>query len=51
MATQREAFSVFVALQFVVVSVILLVLLPLNVVAPLIPLCLVFAFALFKYRS
>ncbi|MGA9399904.1 hypothetical protein [Haladaptatus sp.] len=50
MATQREAFSVFVALQFVV-SAVLLVLLPLNVVAPIIPLFLVFSFGLYKYRS
>ncbi|WP_190303692.1 hypothetical protein [Haladaptatus sp. R4] len=51
MATQREAFSVFVALQFVVVSAVLLVLLPLDVVAPIIPLFLVFSFGLYKYRS
>jgi hypothetical protein len=51
MANPVDAVSVIVALEFVVMSVILLLLVPLEVAAPIIPLLLVFLIALQLYRS
>jgi hypothetical protein len=51
MTTPADAVSVIVALEFVVMSVILLLLVPLEVAAPIIPLLLVFLIALQLYRS
>lgn len=51
MTSPAEAVSVMVALEFVVMSAILLLLVPLEVAAPVIPLLLVFLIALQQYRS
>lgn len=51
MANIPEVISVLVALEFVVMSAIVLVLVPLEVAAPLIPLLLVFLVALHLYRT
>jgi hypothetical protein len=51
MAHPAELLSVLVALEFVVMSAVLLLLVPLDVAAPLIPLLLVFLLALQSYRS
>lgn len=51
MPRPADAISLLVALEFVVVSAVLLLLLPLEVAAPIIPLFLVFLVALQLYRS
>ncbi|MFC6989116.1 hypothetical protein ACFQJD_11100 [Haloplanus sp. GCM10025708] len=51
MATRFEVLSVLVALEFVVMSAVVLLLLPLEVAAPLVPLVLVFSVALLVSRS
>ena len=51
MADPAEVISVLVVLEFVVMSAVLLLLVPLEVAAPLIPLFLVFLVALHLYRS
>lgn len=51
MADPADVVSVLVALEFVVVSVVVLLLVPLDVAAPLVPLLLVFLLALHTYRS
>jgi hypothetical protein len=51
MTSPVDAVSVIVALEFVVLSVLLLLLAPLEVAAPIIPLLLVFLIALQRYRS
>lgn len=51
MATPAEVVSVLVALEFVVMSALVLLLVPFEVAAPLIPLLLVFLIALHLYRS
>jgi hypothetical protein len=51
MTSPVNAISVIVALEFVLMSVILLLLVPLEVAAPIIPLLLVFLIALKLYRS
>lgn len=51
MAAPAEAISVLLALEFVVMSAIVLLLVPLEAAAPLIPLLLVFLIALHLYRS
>lgn len=51
MANPAEVISVLVALEFVVLSAVVLLLVPLEVAAPVIPLLLVFLVALQLYRS
>lgn len=51
MANPVEVISVLMVLEYVVMSAIVLLLVPLNVAAPLIPLLLVFLIALQMYRS
>lgn len=51
MVRPAEIISVLVAVEFVVMSAIVLLLAPLEVAAPLIPLLLVFLIALQLYRS
>ena len=51
MANPAEVISVLVALEFVVLSAVVLLLIPLEVAAPVIPLLLVFLIALQLYRS
>ena len=51
MATPADAVSVLVAVEFVVMSSIVLLLVPLKAAAPLLPLLLVFLIALQLYRS
>ncbi|WP_458209338.1 hypothetical protein [Haladaptatus sp. NG-SE-30] len=51
MANPVEAVSVLVALEFVVMSAVVLLLVPFEIAAPLIPLLLVFLIALQLYRS
>jgi hypothetical protein len=46
-----ETVSVLVAVEFVVLSAVVLLLLPVEVAAPLVPLLLVFLLALHLYRS
>jgi hypothetical protein len=46
-----DVVSVLVALEFVVMAALLLLLVPLDVAAPLLPLALVFVLALLAYRS
>lgn len=50
MASPADAISVMVAVEFVVLSAIVLFLVPFDVAAPLIPLLLVFLIALQVYR-
>lgn len=50
MDSQFELVSVLVAAQYVLVAGIVFLLLPFDVVAPALPLALVFLFALHKYR-
>lgn len=51
MTTRFDTLSVLVALEFVVMATVVLVLVPLEVAAPLVPLLLVLLLALLKYRS
>lgn len=51
MANPAEVISLLVALEFVVLSAVVLLLVPLEVAAPVIPLLLVFLIALQLYRS
>ncbi|SEL13901.1 hypothetical protein [Haloferax larsenii] len=51
MANPAEVLSLFVVLEFVIMSAVVLVLVPLEVAAPIIPLLLVFLVVLQKYRS
>lgn len=51
MANPAEVISVLVALEFVVMSAVVLLLVPLEIAAPIIPLLLVFLIALQMYRS
>ena len=51
MPDQAELFGVLMALKFVAVAAIVLLLVPLEVAAPIIPLFLVLLFALHRYRS
>lgn len=51
MVPPADIVSVLVALEFVVMSAVVLLLAPLEVAAPLIPLLLVFVIALLRYRS
>lgn len=51
MANPAEVVSVLVALEFVVMSAVVLLLVPLEIAAPIIPLLLVFLIALQMYRS
>lgn len=51
MARPSEVVSVLVALEFVVMAVVVLLLVPLEVALPLVPLLLVFLVALQSYRS
>lgn len=51
MPSPPEAVSLLVVLEFVVVSAVLLLLVPLEVAAPIVPLFLVFLVALQLYRS
>ena len=51
MAPPADTVSVLVALEFVVMSAVVLLLAPLEVAAPLISLLLVFVIALLRYRS
>ncbi|WP_255151308.1 hypothetical protein [Halorarius halobius] len=46
-----ELASLLVAAEFVVLSVVLLVVVPFEVAAPVVPLLLVFMLALWRYRS
>lgn len=51
MADQADVLSVLVALGFVVPSVIVLLLVPFEAAAPVLPLFLVLAFVLYRYLS
>lgn len=51
MADRTTALSVLIALEFVVVSAVVFLLVPFEVAVPLVPLSLVFLLALLKYRS
>ena len=51
MANPVEVISVLLALEFVLLSAVVLLLVPLEVAAPLVPLLLVFLIALRMYRS
>lgn len=51
MTNSGEVISVLVALEFVVMSAVVLLLVPLEVALPLIPLLLIFLIALQMYRS
>ena len=51
MPDPAETVSVLVAVEFVVLSAVVLLLLPVEVAAPLVPLLLVFLLALHLYRS
>jgi hypothetical protein len=51
MARQWETLSVLVAVEFIVVAGVLFVLVPFEVAAPVVPLCLVLLVALYLYRS
>jgi hypothetical protein len=51
MVEQREPLGVLVALEFVVVAGVVLLLVPFEAAAPLVPLVLVFLVALYLYRS
>jgi hypothetical protein len=51
MPGQLELLRVLVALEFVVVAAVLLLLVPLEAAAPLLPLFLVLLYALVKYGS
>ena len=51
MDTPAQAISVLVVLEFVVMSSIVLLLVPVKAAAPLLPLLLVFLIALQLYRS
>jgi Flp pilus assembly protein TadB len=51
MTDPTDAISLLVALEFVVTTSILLLLVPLDVAAPVIPLAAVFLVALHAYRS
>lgn len=51
MANPAEVVSILVVFEFAVMSAIVLLLVPLDVAAPLVPLLLVFSVALHLYRS
>lgn len=51
MSSPVEVVSVLVALEFVVMAAVVLLLVPFEAAAPLIPLLLVFLIALQMYRS
>lgn len=51
MATQHEALSAIIALQFVAAAAVVFLLVPLEAAAPVLPLFLVLAFALYRYVS
>lgn len=51
MADRSELLSVLIALEFVVVAAVVFLLVPLEVAAPLVPLALVFLFALYEFYS
>ena len=51
MPTPADVLSVLVALEFVVLSAVILLVVPLEAAAPIIPLLLVFLVALQVYRS
>ena len=51
MADPADVVSVLVAVEFVVVSGLVLLLVPLETAAPIVPLLLVFLIALYLYRS
>ncbi len=51
MAPPAETVSVLMALEYVVMASIVLLLVPLSVAVPLVPLLLIFAIALYLYRS
>lgn len=51
MVRKFEAISVLVALEFVVLATVVLLLVPLEAAAPLVPLLLVFLIALHRYWS
>jgi hypothetical protein len=49
--TPTDTISLLVAVEFVVMATILLLLVPLDVAAPVVPLLPVFLLALHRYRS
>lgn len=51
MVEPRELISLLVVVEFVVMAGVVLLLVPLEVAAPLVPLLLVFLLALHAYRS
>lgn len=51
MASPAETLSVLLALEFVVTTAVVLLLVPLSVAIPLVPLLLVFTVALYLYWS
>ena len=51
MPDPAEAVSVLVAVEFVVLSAVVLLFVPFDIAAPLVPLLLVFLLALHLYRS
>lgn len=51
MVDSRELLGVLIALEFVAVAAAVVLLVPIEVAAPVLPLSLVFLFALYRYRS
>lgn len=51
MVDPAEAISVFVVVEFVVMASVVLLLVPLEAAAPLVPLLLFFLIVLHRYRS
>jgi hypothetical protein len=51
MASPADVISVLVVLEFVAMAAVVLVLFPFDVVAPVVPLLVVFLVALLLYRS
>ncbi|MCO8268521.1 hypothetical protein ACOZ4B_16700 [Haloferax prahovense] len=51
MADPTEVISLLVVVEFVVLSAVVLLLVPLEAAAPILPLCLVFLVTLHLYRS
>jgi len=51
MADPLDVISLLMVLEFTVVSAVVLLVVPLEVAAPILPLFLVFLFALHRYRT
>ncbi len=50
MVESGEALSVLIAVEFVVLTAVILLVAPFEAAAPLVPLFLIFLFLLYKYR-